>query len=105
MTDKLSLDKEGFLRNLADWNEPVAEQLAQQFDIELTDAHWEIIWLVRAYYQKFKLSPVMRVLVNLVKRELGAEKGRSIYLMKLFGGKPARLISNISGLPKPNNCD
>jgi tRNA 2-thiouridine synthesizing protein E len=101
----LNVDKEGFLRQLSDWNEDLASELALQDDIILSAEHWEIINIVRAYYHQYKISPVNRVLVNTIKQKLGPEKGKSIYLMRLFSGKPARLVSKIAGLPKPNNCD
>ncbi len=100
-----TVDKEGFLVSLGDWSPEVADQLASAEGIELTDEHWRIISLVRDYYDRYHLSPATRVLVNLVGRELGPEYGRSIYLMKLFSGKPAKLVSKIAGLPKPSNCD
>jgi tRNA 2-thiouridine synthesizing protein E len=46
----------------------------------------------------------MRTLVKYTSKELGAQKGRSIYLLKLFPGNPARLACKIAGLPKPPNC-
>jgi tRNA 2-thiouridine synthesizing protein E len=98
------LDTQGYLRNLADWDERVAEQLATRESITLTPAHWEIIHLLRAFYTAHGLSPSMRPLVKLVTRDLGPEKGRSIYLMKLFPGNPALLASKIAGLPRPENC-
>ena len=101
----MDVDKEGFLIDLTDWNEDVARQLAIQDDIVLTENHWQVINIARNYYVQYHLSPVMRVLVKIVRSELGSAKGRSIYLMQLFSGKPARLVSKISGLPKPSNCD
>ena len=101
----LSLDKEGFLTSYRDWQPEIAPELAATEDIELTDAHWEIIYLVRDYYQRFNVSPTTRVLVKIVGEQLGSEKGKSIYLMKLFSAKSAKLVAKIAGLPKPNNCD
>jgi tRNA 2-thiouridine synthesizing protein E len=101
---KISTDKEGFLKNLTDWNEATAQALAEQDNIELTPSHWEIITLVRKFYQQFELSPAMRALVKFTKQELGTDKGNSIYLLKLFPGSPARYCSKIAGLPKPDNC-
>lgn len=101
----LNVDKEGFLRDLSDWNEEVATELARLEGIELGSDHWEVIWLAREYYDAYRISPAARVLVKVVGERLGAEKGRSIHLMKLFSGRPARLVSKISGLPKPPNCD
>ena len=100
----LNLDIDGYLRELNDWNEKVAAQLAAAESIELTPAHWELIYLLRKFYAEHMLPLSMRPLVKLVARELGSDKGRSIYLMKLFPGNPALLISKIAGLPRPENC-
>ena len=100
----IEVDKEGFLKNLADWSPEAALQLAQQEGIELSDAHWEIIYLVRDFYQTFQLSPSMRALTKRTEQILGKEKGRSIYLLQLFPESPAKLVSKIAGLPKPANC-
>ena len=98
-------DPEGFLRQLSDWNKAVAGELAAVEEIELNANHWEIIDLARAYYDKHKIFPISRVLVKKMKEGLGASKGTSIHLMKLFGGKPIKVIAKIAGLPKPANCD
>lgn len=98
------LDKEGYLIVPSDWNEAVAQQLAQGERIDLLDEHWTLIHLVRAFYQKFEVAPAMRPLVKQVREQLGAEKGTSIYLLKLFPGSPARLLAKIAGLPRPTNC-
>jgi tRNA 2-thiouridine synthesizing protein E len=50
------------------------------------------------------MSPASRALINYMKKELGAEKGRSVYVMKLFGGSAATTAAKIAGLPKPDNC-
>ena len=100
----LSVDKEGFLLELSDWNPTAAEELAAQDDIQLTDAHWEIINCVRQFYAEFELSPAMRPLSKYLRQQLGAEKSGSIYLLQLFPGSPAKLAAKIAGLPKPDNC-
>ena len=104
MTDAPALDKEGYLRDLTDWNEGVASLLAQQENINLGPAHWEVIKLLRSFYRRHQVSPATRALINLVKRELGPDKGKSVYLMKLFRGSPAKTANKIAGLPKPDNC-
>lgn len=103
-------DKEGFLRDLDDWNEKLAIQIARQCNIDLNDSHWQIVRLLREFYAAHQLSPANRALVALVKRELGPEKGNSAYLLSLFKNpdnnkeSPAKLASKIAGLPKPDNC-
>lgn len=99
-----AFDTEGFLRDLSDWSVEVAAQIASNEGLELTPEHWEILELLREYYQEFDSSPAMRPLVKYSAARLGAEKGKSIYLMRLFPGSPAKLGSKIAGLPKPDNC-
>ena len=82
----------------------MAEQIAAAENIALTDQHWEIIHLLRDYYSEFDSSPAMRALVKYCGIKLGPNKGKSIYLMMLFPGSPAKIGSKIAGLPRPENC-
>ncbi len=104
MFDHINLDKEGYLLDLSQWSTELATHIAQIENIELTEAHWEIIYLLRNFYQEYEISPAMRPLVKAVTKSLGSEKGKSIYLMKLFPGSPPKLAAKIAGLPKPANC-
>lgn len=97
-------DNEGYLKNLADWSEQAAQEIAACEGIELTDAHWEVIRLLRDVHEEFQHTPITRVFVKLMGERLGKEKGRSIYLLKLFPETPMRKSCKIAGLPKPTNC-
>lgn len=100
----IETDKDGFLKNLADWNKTVAEDLAASENIALTDTHWEMIYLLQNFYKEFQISPSMRALVKYTALKLGKDKGNSIYLLELFPPSPARVASKIAGLPRPANC-
>jgi len=100
----LPLDQEGYLLELADWSEAAAQALAQREGVELSDEHWEILRLVRSFYAEFQLSPANRPLIKFVALKLGAEKGNSLHLNRLFNGTPAKLAAKLAGLPKPTNC-
>lgn len=100
----LSVDKDGFLLDHLVWNEEIAKQLAVNEGVELTPQHWELIHLIRQFYQEFDLSPAMRPLSKYIKQHLGAEKAGSIYLMQLFPQSPAKFLAKIAGLPRPENC-
>ena len=104
MLEKTAFDKLGFLKNLADWAPEVAEQISKSEGLVLTEQHWQLITLVREYYEEFDSSPAMRPLVKYTALKLGAEKGKSMYLLSLFPDSPAKLCSKIAGLPKPDNC-
>lgn len=97
-------DKEGYLKNMSDWSETVAASIAESEGVELSNHHWEIIHLLRDFYQEFSLSPAMRPLVKYIGIQLGKEKGNSIYLLTLFPPSPAKIASKIAGLPRPANC-
>jgi tRNA 2-thiouridine synthesizing protein E len=99
-----AFDQEGFLRKLDQWTPDVAHQIAAVEQLELTARHWELIQLLREYYREFDSSPAMRPLVKYCRLKLGVDKGKSIYLMTLFPGSPAKIGSKIAGLPKPDNC-
>ncbi|HEY6530386.1 MAG TPA: TusE/DsrC/DsvC family sulfur relay protein [Cellvibrionaceae bacterium] len=97
-------DEQGYLLDLTAWSEPLAETIAAQDGLNLTPAHWELIYLIRNFYSEFDLSPAMRPLCKYVTQHLSVEKGRSIYLLQLFPGSPAKRLAKIAGLPKPENC-
>lgn len=102
--NKIELDPEGYLVNQSDWGPTVAELMAKDEGLSLTVEHWEIIDVVRAFYERYEMAPAMRPLVKATKNALGDEKGRSIYLMQLFPGSPPKRVARIAGLPKPTNC-
>ena len=60
----IGLDKDGYLLDLNDWSAEVAQALAAQAGIELSAEHWEILELLRSFYQEFELSPATRPLIK-----------------------------------------
>ncbi|MGM0534985.1 MAG: TusE/DsrC/DsvC family sulfur relay protein [Pseudomonadota bacterium] len=99
-----ALDPEGYLVNMDDWSPEIAEALAEEEGITLTAEHWEILQVLRDFYSRYEMAPAMRPLVKAVARALGPEKGRSIHLMRLFPGSPAKVAARLAGLPKPTHC-
>ncbi|WP_028696151.1 TusE/DsrC/DsvC family sulfur relay protein [Pseudomonas cremoricolorata] len=100
----IALDKDGFLVNLSDWSEPVAQWLAQRDGVTLGADHWEVLTALRAFYEQYQLSPATRPLIKYLALTLGPEKGNSAHLNRLFNGTPAKLAAKFAGLPKPTNC-
>ena len=94
----------GYLLNIDDWDVEVAQAIAKLENLELTDAHWEIIHFVRAFYQEYKTSPAIRMLVKATAQKLGEDKGNSRYLQRLFPEGPAKQATKLAGLPKPAKC-
>lgn len=100
----IEVDKEGYLRNLSDWNREIAQSIAVEEDIALSEEHWQVIEALRTFYHTFDTSPAMRPLVKYIGLTLGKEKANSIYLLTLFPPSPAKIASKIAGLPRPTNC-
>ncbi len=98
------VDEEGYLTNINDWVEGIADVMSAQDDLELTDDHWQIIRFLREYYEEYQIAPAVRVLTKAVGKRLGKEKGNSKYLYGLFPYGPAKQACRYAGLPKPTGC-
>jgi tRNA 2-thiouridine synthesizing protein E len=101
---EIATDTEGYLKNSADWSEALAEAIAATEAITLSEAHWEVVHFVRAFYLEFNTSPAIRMLVKAMAQKYGEEKGNSRYLFRLFPEGPAKQATKIAGLPKPAKC-
>lgn len=97
-------DEEGYLVNLDDWSEGLANFIAKQENVDMTSNHWEVVNFLRDYYNEFQIAPAVRVLTKAIGKKLGAEKGNSQYLYELFPYGPAKQACKIAGLPKPTGC-
>jgi len=101
---EIERDAQGYLKSTAAWSEGLSPLLAAEEGIELTDAHWEVVHFVRAFYLEFNTSPAVRMLVKAMAKKYGEEKGNSRYLFRLFPKGPAKQVTKIAGLPKPAKC-
>ncbi len=100
----IATDKQGYLLDLTQWTPELAELIAEQENIELTPAHWEVVLFVREFYMEYNTSPAVRALVKAMANKFGPEKGNSRYLFKLFPLGPAKQATKLAGLPKPAKC-
>ena len=97
-------DEEGYLINLAEWNEDIGNVRAAGENVEMTPSHWEVVNFLRDYYNEYQIAPAVRVLTKAIGKQLGPEKGNSKYLYELFPYGPAKQACKIAGLPKPTGC-
>lgn len=93
---QVDLDEEGYLTDSSQWTPDVAREIAAEYDIELTDRHFEVIdYLRKAEAEGEKLS-IRRI------GKSGIVDIKGFY--DLFPGGPLKVSSRIAGIPKPASC-
>jgi tRNA 2-thiouridine synthesizing protein E len=97
----LELLHDGRLAHTSDWSEEVARSLAEKDGIELTHNHWDIIKLMREFYNQYNISPIRKLLIKAIKEKLGEKKASRDYLNSLFPGDVLVEGTKIAGLPIP----
>ncbi|MDP1897425.1 MAG: TusE/DsrC/DsvC family sulfur relay protein [Sulfurimicrobium sp.] len=91
---------QGMLAELDDWSVRKAEEMAREEGLTLTEAHWEVIHLLRENYRHHGLAPHARQLLGGLEERFGREGGRK-YLYQLFPRGPISQGCKIAGLPLP----
>lgn len=94
---EIHVDEEGFLTDPSEWDEALAQELAANIGITLTDRHLEVIRFARADQAEQGETPTLR--------RMSASGGfPTKELFQLFPKKPAKKLSYIAGLQKPVGC-
>lgn len=101
---EIATDNEGYLANLEDWSEAVANYLAEKDNLPLTEEHWKILNLIRDYFQEYGTAPNLRILQKVLKQEFGDELADKKHLFTLFPYGPAKQGARYAGMPKPTGC-
>jgi tRNA 2-thiouridine synthesizing protein E len=99
----LCTDKNGFLCNFDEWEPAVADTMARNDGIVLTDLHWEVLRFLRSYYDEYEIAPDFRMMAKSLSRLLGADKASRERLVALFSHSPEKAACRYAGLPKPVN--
>ena len=93
----VQVDAEGFMTEYDEWNEEIGKALAANIGIELTDSHWQVIKFLREDYKEQGETPMLRRVSN-----VGGVSTKELF--QLFPKKPAKKMSYIAGVPKPQGC-
>ena len=90
----------GYLINLDDWTERVAEVMAEKEGITLTEKHWDLIKFLREqYFDAGGLNPNTRTIVKAMHEIWGGNvDSKSIY--DLFPMDPSKQGGRIAGVPE-----
>ncbi len=90
----------GYLVEINDWSEAVAEAMAKEDGIELTDKHWDVIKYLRdEHINNGGNEPMERVLMKDMGKIWG-KKPTSKELYVLFPLAPTKQGRKLAGLPQ-----
>ena len=101
---EVKTDAEGFLADLGDWSEDLAECLAENDQLTLTDEHWKVLRWIREYYEENGIAPNLRIMQKSIGEDLGEEYANKKHLFDLFPYGPAKQGARYAGMPKPTGC-
>ncbi|MDY6992233.1 MAG: TusE/DsrC/DsvC family sulfur relay protein [Pseudomonadota bacterium] len=98
----IETDDNGYLLNLEDWDESVAQVIATQEGIEaLTPRHWDVInYLREEYLNNAGNQPNMRTLTKSMQDTWQDKSVDTKILYELFPLGPAKQAAKIGGLPE-----
>lgn|SRR5512134_394395 len=97
----LAVDFEGYLVDPSQWTEQVAEALARQEGIVLSEEHWVVIRFMREYFEQHHIAPDARHVIKHLAGVKGAGKAGRNDLFVLFPYGYVKQACKIAGMRKP----
>jgi tRNA 2-thiouridine synthesizing protein E len=96
----VQFNKKGHLASFGDWDNELAEALAAEDGLRLTDCHWTVINFLREYYAFHEMPPSPKVII----REIGHQISRHTPCTRkglegLFPSGGCKQACRIAGLP------
>jgi dissimilatory sulfite reductase related protein len=93
-----TVDEDGFIDDYQNWAEEWVQYVKKEEGIdELNDEHKKVVAVLREYYEKNGIAPMVRVLSKVTGFKL-----KHIY--ELFPSGPGKGACKMAGLPKPTGC-
>ena len=92
-------DAEGYLIDPADWNDEVAQALAQEEDIQLTDDHWDTVRFMREYFDEHQVIPDARFVIKHLAERVGKEAQKKLFELYPYGY--VKQACKIAGMRRP----
>jgi len=97
----LETTESGFLVSQDDWDRDVAEAIAAEDGLTLTQDHWDVIEYLRDAYQNNNgEQPNNRAILKTMQDTWSDRKVDNKTLFDLFPGNPSKQAGKIAGLPE-----
>ncbi len=96
----IETNEKGYLLEPTDWNEKVAEIIAAEEEVTLSDKHWDILKYLRdEYLNNGGNQPNERTILKAMSAKWGV-KATSKDMYELFPHMPSKQGGKIAGLPE-----
>jgi dissimilatory sulfite reductase related protein len=92
----VKVNEEGYLEDAGQWNKDVAEAIAAELNIKLSDKHYQVLGYLRDQHLAGTPLSIRKV------GNSGIINIKEFY--QLFPGGPLKFSSKIAGIPKPVSC-
>ncbi len=103
MTENMTVmperDAEGYLIEPGDWNEAVAEVLAQDENIQLNDDHWDVLCFMREFYEEHQVAADARFVIKHLAERMGREAQKQLFMLFPYGY--VKQACKIAGMRRP----
>ncbi len=94
---QVEVNDDGFLVQASQWTPEVAQGIAVELGLTLTDAHWKVLHFCREDAARQGQPPGLRRIT-----QVAGVPTKELY--QLFPKGPGKLAARIAGLPKPQGC-
>ena len=92
-------DAEGYLVEPSDWNDEIAQMLAQEENITLNDDHWDAIRFMRDYYEEHQVAADARFVIKHLAERFGREAQKMLFVLFPYGY--VKQACKIAGMRRP----
>ena len=92
----IQTSRDGYLKDLNEWDKEVATQIAQEEEVALEDRHWQVIDFLQNQHKKEVALSIRKM------GKSGVVDIKEFYA--LFPNGPLKKASRIAGIPKPASC-
>lgn len=92
-------DAEGYLIEPADWNDTVAEALAAEENIALTDDHWDALRFMRDFYEEHQVAADARYVIKHLSARYGRDAQKKLF--ELFPYGYVKQACKLAGMKRP----
>ncbi|MEJ2360783.1 MAG: TusE/DsrC/DsvC family sulfur relay protein [Gammaproteobacteria bacterium] len=99
----LGIHDDEAIATFKNWSKDTAVEVAKSMNLQLTDAHWDVIGFIRTYFADAGELRHARELSDVL-AERFADEGGAKYLFRLFPGGPVTQGCQLAGVQVPSDA-